>query len=148
MPLQADSLHKCFHRFRSCASRIHSPPVTVSILSLHLFLCRPFFLVLPLGVHSVDFFAHRLFFILAMCPAQFHFRVFAFEKISCTFVCSRTTSFLHLSLLVMFNIDLSMLRCSGHWRTTEPVLPGGTSNKVVNNVCEVGRGCSQIGHVQ
>ena len=112
VPLQADSLHKCRQRLRSCASLIHNPPATTSMLSLHLFFCLPGLLFLPLGIHSVDFFAHRLLCIRAMCPAQLHFSSFVLLMMSVTFVCARIASHLHKSFLVIFKTALSIDLCA------------------------------------
>ena len=60
--------------------------------------------------HSDVIFAHLVFFILATCPAHCPFMHFTFSIISITPVFDLIISFLILSLLVMFNNDLSMLR--------------------------------------
>ena len=110
MSLQADGL-KFLHFFLSCDTLIHVTFALSSISSLHLCFGFPLFLVLPLGIHSVTFFAHLLLSILAMCSDHFHFNFSTFSRMSTTPVCSLTVAFCHLSLVVL-SIDLSILLCA------------------------------------
>ena len=110
MPLLADGLHNLRHALRSWAVLIHWLPTASSMSSLHLLLGLPLSRFPSLGVHSDVIFAHLVFFILATCPAHCPFMHFTFSIISITPVFDLIISFLILSLLVMFNNDLSMLR--------------------------------------
>ena len=110
MPLLADGLHNLRHALRSWAVLIHWLPTASSMSSLHLLFGLPLSRFPSLGVHSDVIFAHLVFFILATCPAHCSFMHFTFSIISITPVFDLIISFLILSLLVMFNNDLSMLR--------------------------------------
>ena len=110
MPLLADGLHNLRHALRSWAVLIHWLPTASSMSSLHLLLGLPLSRFPSLGVHSDVIFAHLVFFILATCPAHCPFMHFTFSIISITPVFDLIISFLILSLLVMFNNVLSMLR--------------------------------------
>ena len=69
----------------------------------------PLLRFLPYSAPSVHFLAHRSFAILPMWLSRPHSIDFTLAMISATPVCSRTQSFLFLSLCVIFNWQLAIV---------------------------------------
>ena len=60
------------HLHLPCTSPIHAVLAYAVMSSRHLRVCRPLFLFLILGCHSVNLFVHLFSSFLAVCPAHLH----------------------------------------------------------------------------
>ena len=103
-----------FHFFLSLAFRLQKMLLWSTIWSFHLCFGRPLFLFPSTGFQLSTIFARRSSGYLATCPAQFHFSSLAATMTSLIFVYALRILFGTLSVLLLFNIELSIAR----WETS------------------------------
>ena len=112
MPLLADGLHNSHHALRFWATLIHWLIPTSSMLSLHILLGLPLTRFPSLGVHSDVILAYLMLLTLATCPAHCPLMHRTLSITSFIPVLHLIISFRIFSLFMMFNNNLSTLRCA------------------------------------